>query len=220
MSKFQMKAAFGFKAHSGWAALIVLGESGRDVTVLDRRRVDLVEEEWAKQPYHAAEDSAPNEARKIVKRGIDSARRIAIREMRATLKRVRAEGHEVVGCGLLVGAPMPEWSVDEILAVHFRMHKAEGVLFRDVLARAAAACDLALVEVPEKSLLPSALTALAIPAVSLSRRIASLGKSVGPPWGKDQKDAAIAAMIALKDPSPHDPTSEDLIRESHEIDGP
>jgi len=193
-----MKAAIGFKAHSGWAALVVLGASGGDVTVLDRRRVDLVEEAWAKQPYHAAEDAASNEARKIVKRGIDSARRIAIRQMRAAVKRARDEGHEVVSCGLVVGEPMPEWTVDEILAVHFRMHKAEGVLFRDVLARAAGACDLALVEIPEKSLLASAITTLAVPAASLSKRIAALGKSVGPPWGKDQKDAAIAAMMALE----------------------
>ncbi len=193
-----MKAAFGFKAHSGWAALIVLGASGGDVTVLDRRRVDLVEEEWAKQPYHAAEDLASNEPRKTVKRGIDSARRMALREMRAAIKRARDEGHEVVGCALLVGEPMPGWTVDEILAVHFRMHKAEGVLFRDVLARAARACDLALVEIAEKSLLANALAALAVPAASLSKRIASLGKSVGPPWGKDQKDAALAAMMALE----------------------
>jgi hypothetical protein len=192
-----MKAAFGFKAHSGWAALIVLGTSGGD-TVVDRRRIDLVEEEWAKQPYHAAEDLASNEARKTVKRGIDSARRIALREMRAAIKRARDEGHEVVSCALLVGEPMPEWTVDEILAVHFRMHKAEGVLFRDVLAQAARACDLALVEIPEKSLLESALSALAVPAATLSKRIASLGKSVGPPWGKDQKDAALAAMMALE----------------------
>ena len=193
-----MKAAFGFKAHSGWAALIVLGASAGDVTVLDRRRVDLVEEEWAKQPYHAAEYLASNEARKTVKRGIDSARRIALREMRAAIKRARDHGYEVIGCALLVGEPMPEWTVDEILAVHFRMHKAEGVLFRNVLARAAGACDLALVEIPEKSLLSSALAALAVPAASLSKRVASLGKSVGPPWGKDQKDATIAAMMALE----------------------
>jgi len=25
---------------------------------------------------------------------------------------------------------MPDWSIEEILGVHFRMHKAEGVLFR------------------------------------------------------------------------------------------
>ena len=193
-----MKAAFGFKAHSGWAALIVLGGSGGDVTVLDRRRVDLVEEEWAKQPYHAAENLASNKARKTVKICTDSARRIALREMRAAIKRARDHGFKVVGCALLVGEPMSEWTVDEILAVHFRMHKAEGVLFRDVLARAAGTCNLALVEIPEKSLLASALTALAVPAASLSKRIASLGKSVGPPWGKDQKDAALAAMIALE----------------------
>lgn len=192
-----MKAAFGFKAHSGWAALIVLGVYGGEFTVVDRRRVELVEEAWAKQPYHAAEDAASNEAKRIVKRGIDSARRIALREMRAAIKRAHAEGHEIVGCGLLVGEPMPEWSVEEILAVHFRMHKAEGVLFRDVLARATRACDLALLEITEKSLLASALTALAIPATTLSQRIAALGKSVGPPWGKDQKDAALAAMMVL-----------------------
>jgi hypothetical protein len=29
------------------------------------------------------------------------------------------------------------------------------------------------------------------------KTIAALGKSVGPPWGKDQKEATLAAMIAL-----------------------
>jgi hypothetical protein len=29
------------------------------------------------------------------------------------------------------------WSVDQILAVHVRMHQAEGVLFPDAIARAA-----------------------------------------------------------------------------------
>jgi hypothetical protein len=32
----------------------------------------------------------------------------------------------------------------------------------------------------------------------VKQTIASLGKSVGPPWGKDQKDAALAALIALR----------------------
>jgi hypothetical protein len=31
------------------------------------------------------------------------------------------------------------------------------------------------------------------------QQLNALGKSVGPPWGKDQKDAALAAMIALRD---------------------
>ncbi len=67
-----------------------------------------------------------------------------------------------------------------------------------MLARAAEACHLALIEVPEKSLLANAMTTLAVSAVDLSKRIALLGKSIGPPWGKDQKEATIAAMMALK----------------------
>ncbi len=164
--------------------------------MVERSRIELVEEAWAKQPYHAAEELKPAEAARVVKRGIDAAKRIALREMRACVKRTRASGFEIRGCGLLVGAPMPDWTVGEILAVHFRMHKAEGVLFREVLAEAAEACDVKLVAIPEKLLLEHAEAALATTASSL-QQIAALGKSAGPPWAKDQKDAALAAMIAL-----------------------
>ena len=47
---------------------------------------------------------------------------------------------------------MPDWSVDQILAVHFRMHKAEGVLFRKALVDAAAKAKLSVIRVPEKQL--------------------------------------------------------------------
>ncbi len=166
--------------------------------VVDRRRVELVEEDWAKQPYHAAEDLQPAAARDVVQRGVAAAHRIAIREMRAAVKREREQENEVTACAVLVGNPMPDWSVEEILAVHFRMHKAEGVLFRDALARATEACALKLVAVPEKLLMNEAERTLATPLSGLVKMITTIGKSAGPPWGKDQKDAALAGMIALK----------------------
>ncbi len=48
----------GFKAHSGWAALVALGRDKDDLHVIDRRRIELADPadgEWARQPYHAAE---------------------------------------------------------------------------------------------------------------------------------------------------------------------
>jgi hypothetical protein len=78
------------------------------------------------------------------------------------------------------------------------MHTAEGVLFREVLAEAADACDLKLVAIPAKVLLEHAEAALETPASELSKKVSALGKSVGPPWGRDQKAAALAAMIALQ----------------------
>ncbi len=196
-----MKVAFGMKAHSGWAALVVLGTRSGELQVVDRCRMELVEKDeasWAKQPYHAAERLNAGEARDLVRRGLVTARRIAVREMRTAVKRAREAGHEVAACAVLVVDPMPDWTVDEILAVHFRMHKAEGVLFRDALARAARACGLRFLGIPEKQLDEHAERALATSVNSLRKTIASLGKSVGPPWGKDQKDASLAAMIALQ----------------------
>jgi hypothetical protein len=196
-----MKVAFGMKVHSGWAALIVLGTRSGELQVVDRCRVELVEKDeasWAKQPYHAAESLNTGDARDLVKRGRETARRIAVREMRAAIKRTRQAGHEVTVCAVLMVDPMPDWTVDQILAVHFRMHKAEGVLFRDALARAATACGLKLLGIPEKQLDEHAERALGSSVNSLRKMIALLGKSVGPPWGKDQKDASLAAMIALQ----------------------
>jgi hypothetical protein len=191
-----MKVIFGLKAHSGWAALVVVGTSDGDFIIIDRRRIELVTEEWAKQPYHAAEDLKPKVARELVKRGIDAAHRMAVREMRAAVKREQARENEVEACAVLVGNPMPNWSVEEILAVHFRMHKAEGVLFRDALVHAAGECGLRLVALPEKQLMKHAESALETNEINLRGKIAMIGKSVGPPWGKDQKEAALAAMIA------------------------
>jgi len=196
-----MKIALGFKAHSGWAALVALGERNGELEVAERNRIELVEPgdaEWAKNPYHAAEGLGPEQAREIVKRAIDGARRMAARELRAAVARLGRADHQVVACAVLVGAGMPDWSVDEILAVHFRMHKAEGELFRDVLVRAAEPCELAVARVPEKQLDAHAAKALGISAAVFRTRLATLGRSVGAPWGKDQKDAALAAWIALR----------------------
>jgi hypothetical protein len=188
-----MRIAAGFKAHSGWAALVVLGASDDGLVVVDRRRIELVDPadiDWAKQPYHAAENLPPAKARQLIERATTSANRIALKEMRAFVKRARDASHEIAGCAVLVGSPMPDWTIEQIRSVHVRMHKAEGALFPAALIRAAEGCDLKVVTIFEKELRASD---------DAMRKIATLGKSVGPPWGKDQKNAALAAMTVLEE---------------------
>ncbi|HEV7398151.1 MAG TPA: hypothetical protein VGN86_16685 [Pyrinomonadaceae bacterium] len=195
-----MRAVLSFKTHSGWAVLIALGVNGKDLHILERSRVELVKSEdavWAKQPYHSAEELEPKAARDLVKRGIAGARECAKREVRAASKRLHAAGHDIIGCAVLVGDPMPDWSVAEILSVHFRMHKAEGFLYQDVLVRAAEACQIPLAKVPLKQL--NAKSAFDSKTKAVVQWISTLGKSVGPPWGKDQKEATLAATIALQE---------------------
>jgi hypothetical protein len=192
-----MRVAFGFKTHSGWAALVVVGKQGDELVVVDRRRIELVEETWAKQPYHAAEGLESKKARDLVERAIDRVHRIALNEVKAVVKRERDRRNEIVGCSVLVGTPMPDWNTDQILAVHFRMHKAEGVLFQNALVRASEKCKLNTLPVFEKELMVDASTKLGTRPEVLVEQIAKLGKSVGAPWGKDQKDAALAAFVLL-----------------------
>jgi hypothetical protein len=198
-----VRVALGLKPHTGWAALVALAAPSGGLALVERRRVELLrgaEEAFAKQPYHAAHGLDPDEARAVVKRAIETARRGAERELRAAVKRAQDAGHEVAGCAVLVGDPLPDWSVDEILAVHFRMHKAEGVLYREALARATERCGVPLVALREKDLPELATRALARPPAALAKALDSLGRAAGPPWARDQKDAALAAWVALTAP--------------------
>jgi len=56
--------------------MVVVDTTGTDFHVIDRRRVELVDEDdlRAKQPYHVAEKLGQNEAREVVNNGIESAR--------------------------------------------------------------------------------------------------------------------------------------------------
>jgi hypothetical protein len=192
-----MKVALGMKSHSGWAAVVVVGRNDRNYVVIDRRRIELVDEQWAKQPYHAAEGLETKVASALVKRGVEAAHRIAARELRVLINRERERQNQVAACAVLTGAAMPDWSTDQILSVHFRMHTAEGVLFRDALIHGAEAAKVNCLAVPEKSLFAIAEKTLNAATSDLAKQISALGKSVGPPWGKDQKDAALAALLAL-----------------------
>ena len=196
-----MKVAFGLKAHSGWAALVVIGENNGGFVVVDRQRITLAEEDWARQPYHAAENLPRESARDLVKRGIADANRMALLSLKTALKQEHQRNHEVKGCGVLVNDPMPQWTTDEILAVHFRMHKAEGVMFRSALVDAARKCKLRLFAIHEKSLKINAAEVLGVKSEAIDLTLRALGEGIGPPWTKDQKDAALAAMVALKSAS-------------------
>jgi len=191
------RAALAFKARTGRAILVMLTGDARGAQVIERSQVALLREgEWA--PYDAAEGLEPAEARRHVKRSIATAQHLATNAIRDAARRCTGAGHELAGCAVLVGAGMPDWTTDEILAVHVRMHQAEGELFRQVLVDGVRACGLALTTLPAKSALDTAATMMRVTRARLDAQLAALGKSAGPPWGLDQKEAAAAALVVLE----------------------
>ena len=184
-----MRTALGFRAHSGWAAMVAVAGTMDAPRVLERRRIVIADPEipGSRQPYHAAAGLPFPEAESAVREAIESSRGLALEAMSATVEALRALGHEVDGCGVLLGSGRSLPGLERILAAHPLIHTAEGEMFRNVLVWAAQECHLPVTGVREKEL----------DAASLER-IGSLGKLIGPPWTQDQKYATVAALMALE----------------------
>ena len=192
-----MRAAFGLKARTGRATLVAVAGDTGDPQFVERSQLALLPVgAWA--PYHAARGLDPVEARASVTRSVAAAHGLARSGIDEARQRLTKAGYDVCGCAVLTGSGMPDWSTDEILAVPVRMHKAEGELFRDVLVIGARACDVPVTTIPDKSALDEAGRSLGLARPRLDAVLAALGKAAGTPWGKDQKEAAAAALVALR----------------------
>jgi hypothetical protein len=190
------RVAFGLKARTGRAALVAVAGDALDPVFVERSQLELLPKgEWA--PYHAAKELDPADADASVQRSIAIARELAASGLRAAAQRCAGAGRELCGCAVLIGTGMPGWSTAQILAVHVRMHKAEGELFREALVAGVQACGFELTTLPEKSAFDDAAKRLGFTPTGLDARLATLGKAAGPPWAQDQKEAAAAALVAL-----------------------
>lgn len=192
-------AALGFRAHSGWAALVAVAGTPRSPAVLIRRRIELVDPEvpGAKQPYHEAEGKKLPKAREIIHRCASDAKRLARKAFREAAAELEKNGHRVAGCGLLLASGRPLPPLEAILASHALIHTADGELFRDALAAASEDSGVPVTRVREKELLPRVTADLRISADELQLAIRELGRSLGPPWTQDEKYAALAGWLAL-----------------------
>ncbi len=190
-------AALGFRAHSGWAALVVMAGLPRSPAVVDRRRIELVEPGMPKQPYHAAEGLEGKEAEELVRRCAEGARLLARQAIRAVIDALRERGHEVVGCGLLLASGRPRTTLAATLASHALIHTAEGELFREALTHASGHYHLPVTGVRERELYARGAAELCVPVEELERRVTELGRAIGPPWRQDEKYAALVAWLAL-----------------------
>ncbi len=194
------QAALGFRAHSGWAALVAVAGPAPEPAAMLRRRVEL-SGLTPRQPFHAAEGLPLAAAEDLVRRATDEASALAERAVRDALGELGASGHAPAAVGLLVAAGRPLPGLRQILASHALIHAAEGELFRDALRRASRSCGLALVEVRERELEGRAARSLGRASTRIQARLAEWGKALGSPWTQDEKRAALVAWVALSEPA-------------------
>lgn len=194
-------AALGFRAHSGWAALVALTGTAAAPVVILRRRLTIADPEisGSKQPFHAAEPMEFAHAESYIRRCADSTRRLTEAAVRDAIAEISAMGLSVTGSSVLMGSGRPMPDLVKILSAHPLIHTAEGEFFRDALQHACQSCKLKFSGVKERELLDHAADVLHIPPTEVACRAAELGKGIGPPWTQDQKLSAIAAWLVLAD---------------------
>jgi len=176
----------GVSDHGGWAVLVTVARDGK---LLDRRRVDLVDESLAKLPHHSEGQRLPiQEAVELVERVRVSAERHAVRVLDAVARDVP----RVLGVALRKCQPLPP-TIAERIQDYRAQNVADWVMYRKALASAAEARGWPVHWFDARRVFDTARQALRVE--DLDAHFAQLRKAIGPPWDKDHK-LAMAASIA------------------------
>jgi hypothetical protein len=174
--------------HCGWAVLVTVGPRG---TLIDRRRVELIDAALPKLPHHHECQGLPlDDAVALVARVRASAETCASACLEALAASVPAR---IVGISIRACPPLPA-TVAERIADYRAQNVADTVMYREALARAATARGWSVRWYDARRVFPDA--ARALDRASVDDLLARTGKAIGPPWQKDHR-VAMAAAIAL-----------------------
>ncbi len=187
-------AAVGFSVHTGWAASVLVVGPPRALRIVDRRRIRLADTDDTLEAgvYHRAAELPEAKAERFVREAQKQALRHALAQIRSL-----SDAYPVVAAGVLMSAVTLPSKLSAILRSHPLVHTAEGVLYREALAGGAEDCGLEVVRIPRRELDSRFASALGMDAEEAREWLTRAGKAIGPPWARDQKDAAMAALVAL-----------------------
>lgn len=196
------QVALGFRAHSGWTALVAIALEDGSPHVLLRERPHLVKvfTYEFRQPYHTAKMRSRVNAQEFISRVRTEARTLAWQAIRSAKSSLQRQGYELKHCGLLLASGRQLPDLPGILASHALIHTADGELFREALLHASARCGIEAFPVRESRLLETASQTFQLKVDALNRQLVQLGIAIGSPWTQDEKLAALVAWLSLSNP--------------------
>jgi hypothetical protein len=193
------RAALGVRMHSGWGVLVAVAGNADSLEVLDRRRIVTADPETAgaMQPYHHAAKLELPQSEKYLANGAAASERLALAAISEVVRELEKRQYRVVGCAILLASGRPLPTLAKVLASHALIHTADGEFFRDAVRHACERLRIPITAIRERDLDERAQTVFGKAGKQVQGGIASLGSSVGPPWTKDHKAAALAASMIL-----------------------
>jgi len=169
--------AIGLSVHTGWAACCAVAGDLHTPELLARETVEMLRDPL-RFVFHRAAELKPADAARSVASARTQAARAAERALESLIARLKPRPVARFAIVARHGEMLP---LDQILSAHPRIHAAEGIFFRNVLLDAAQSLGLESRVFSPRELEMKPLSF----------------RPEGPPWGKDQKLAALAAWTAL-----------------------
>jgi hypothetical protein len=117
--------------------------------------------------------------------------------IRAQSEELQKHGIAIRSVGIIDSSGRKQASLPSILASHALIHAADGDHFRNALFVAAEQCGLPVCRIPARELQTHASKQLRRPVNRILEMVGELGRGKGPPWGADQKNAALLALTLL-----------------------
>ncbi len=193
------RAALGFRMHSGWGVVVAVSGDANSVEVMERRRIVTTDPRTpgANQPYHYAASLELPGSESYLANCEAVSERLALAAVGEVVRELDASHYRIVGAAVLLASGRTLPSLSKILASHALIHTAEGEFFRNAVRKACERLKISVTAIRERDLDEQAKTAFGNAASRVQRRISSLGSSIGPPWTKDHKSAALAASMIL-----------------------
>jgi len=178
---------------------VAVSNSAGTVEIIDRRRVAITTPGTvgANQPYHFAENLDLPEAEEFLANCFAASKHLALTAIRDVVGELHGRQYTVVGSAVLVASGHPLPPLSKILASHALIHAAEGEFFRKALSKACERLDLSVTGFRESNLDECVETTFGKASDSDVPTNSYFGRSLGPPWTKDQKTAALAALVVL-----------------------
>ncbi len=176
----------GVSDHGGWAVMVTVA---RDGTLLDRRRVELVDETLPGLPHHHEGQLIPiDEAVALVERVRISAERHAV----LALDGLAIAVPNILGIALRSCPQLPATIAERIKDYRAR-NVADWVMYRNALASAAETRGWPVHWYDAKKVVSLATQALHVE--SFDDHFLQMRRAVGPPWNQDHKLAMAAALV-------------------------
>ena len=188
--------SIGIEDHYAWANLVSVTTSGPDERLLDKRRVELLDQALSASPYH--HDTLrmpPARAEKLVSEVIASANNRAKSALASLIGDLAPARCRAIAIRVPPLPALPA-TVTEAQENAWIRNRADGMIYHKALTQAAAQLDLRVFYFESRNVLELAAQAQGKSARDLERHLKAFGMTHGRPWRKGQVVACAGAIFA------------------------